>query len=171
MTATDVIYARVPKPLKDAAEDHAATRGFTLTAAVAELLGLGIEAIQNARSVAALQTRVGELEHELADAKAAHREEVFRRESAEQQYLMLGGAAKVWGQRAAQQVGQCPNCQVPIRGYDLLVSGTCPGCKRTVSSMLVPTSKTSGLDRNELIALLGGAAIVLGLLAATKGKS
>src|SRR5205807_1545674 len=98
MTATDVIYARVPKPLKDAAEDHAASRGFTLTAAVSELLGLGIEAVQNSRSVAALQTRVAELEHELGDAKAAHREETFRRQTAEQQYLMLNGAAEVWGQ-------------------------------------------------------------------------
>lgn len=170
MAASDVIYARVPKPLKDAAEDHATTRGFTLTAAVAELLGLGIEAVQNARSVQALQGRITELEHELDDAKAAHREETFRRQTAEQQYLMLSGAAEVWGQRAAQPVGQCAACKASIQGYDLLVSGCCPSCKTPVTSMLLPTSRTSGLDRNELIALLGGAAIVLGLLAATRGK-
>ena len=32
--STDVIYARVPSELKQAAEDHAAAKGFTLTAAV-----------------------------------------------------------------------------------------------------------------------------------------
>src|SRR5438045_8757935 len=93
---TDVIYARVPSELKQAAEDHATAKGFTLTAAVSELLGLGIEAVQNARSVRALQTRVATLEHELEDAKASERQEAFRRETAEQQAVWLHGAAKRW---------------------------------------------------------------------------
>src|SRR5213080_3148656 len=97
---TDVIYARVPSELKQAAEDHAAAKGFTLTAAVAELLGLGIEAIQNARSVRALQARVATLEHELEDTRAAQRQEVLRREAAEQQAVVLHGAAKSWSDRA-----------------------------------------------------------------------
>jgi hypothetical protein len=171
--STDVIYARVPSELKQAAEDHAAAKGFTLTAAVSELLGLGIEAVQNARSVRALRARIATLEHELENTRAAQRQEALRREAAEQQAFLLHGAAKSWSDRAQQEVGRCPQpgCGKPIKGYDLLVSGTCPACKRTVNSMFMPETKTSRVDWNELLPILIAGGVVLGAVAATRGKA
>jgi hypothetical protein len=170
---TDVIYARVPSEVKLAAEDYAAAKGFTLTAAVSQLLGLGIEAVQNDRSIQTLQTRVASLEREVENVTAASRHESLRREALEQQVQMLHGAAAVWNDRAGQQVGNCPHaeCDTPITGSDLLVSGSCPTCKKAVSSMLVSEAKSNSVDWNQLLPILIAGGLVLGVVAATRGKA
>ena len=170
--STDVIYARVPAELKEAAEQHAADRGYTLTAAVSELLGLGLEALHNARSIQALQQRIATLEHDLEDARVARQQEELRRQVAEQQAEMLRSVAGNWSQRAQQRIGQCPDCGAQVTGMDLLVAGTCPACKHAVNSMLMPDEpKTNRVDWSELLPILVAGGVVLGAVVAARGKS
>lgn len=53
-----VIYARFPDSLKQALHAHAAERGLTLTAALVELLGQGLEALTQQTSVAELEAKL-----------------------------------------------------------------------------------------------------------------
>jgi hypothetical protein len=56
---TQVIYARVPEALKDAADLYANERGTTLTSAVVDLLGRGLAAFSDLKEWIAAGRRVG----------------------------------------------------------------------------------------------------------------
>jgi hypothetical protein len=55
-----------------------------------------------------------------------------------------------------------------LTGADVLVTGNCPNCHRTVATALAGNSD-SGLDQKELLFVLGAAGLLLGLLVATGG--
>lgn len=170
--ATEVIYARVPTEVKEAAEHHANARGTTLTAAVAELLGLGLESVQDARSVSALRDRVTELELELEHARLQKERATLERQAAEQRAENLRTVASGFSSRARQAVGRCPHpsCDQEINGWDLLVEGTCPKCHRQINSMLEPQSKPKDLDWATLLPVLVAGGLVLGAVVATRSK-
>lgn len=150
--STEVIYARVPKPLKDAADAYASQRGTTLTGAVVDLLERGLCAVSDERSVV-------KLEKNLAEVTAA-------KNAAEAQLLVAKaelGAVKAFAQRAAREVGTCPQCREPITGYDLLSVGRCAHCARPLSSLIAPTTASSTLDQRELMLLVGALGLVLGI--------
>ncbi len=171
--STEVVYARVPTSVKEAVQDYADTRGGTMAAAVSELLSLGLDAAHNGRSIQNLQERVMALEGEVAQAKAEAYHEGLRRQAAEQQAVVLQGAMKAWSDRAEQSVGECPNsaCGKSVRGFDLLVSGTCPACKQAVGSMLKPEAKPDrGVNWDQLLPILIAGGVVLGAVAATRGR-
>ena len=59
--STEVIYARVPVPLKEAADAYASQRGKTLTGAVVDLLDRGLAAVSDERSVAQLEANLAQV--------------------------------------------------------------------------------------------------------------
>jgi hypothetical protein len=73
-----------------------------------------------------------------------------------------------WQAKAKQVVGMCGQCKTPLTGADVLVTGNCPNCHRTVATALAGNSD-SGLDQKELLFVLGAAGLLLGLLVATGG--
>ncbi len=152
--STQVIYARVPAALKDAADAYAAQRGQTLTGAVAELLDRGLNAATDEHSIADLQANLA-----LANAKRATAEAELA--AAKSQLAVLGNLA----QRARQTVGTCPNpnCKEKITGYDLLASGRCHKCNEALSGLLTPQPATSSLDQREVLILVGALGAVLGV--------
>ncbi|MFI5911566.1 hypothetical protein [Dactylosporangium sp. NPDC051541] len=155
--AGEVLYTRVAADLKEAAEKHAEVRGLTLTAGVAELLGIGLEAVQNERSIRSLTDRVTNLENELA-------KERLQRERAEQRYRALQDAGTSLGERAERNVGKCSRCGEDLAGADLLVRGGCSNCGEPVS--LIPAG--SGLNERELLLLAGALGVAVGMLISRK---
>lgn len=154
---TAVVYARIASGLKGQVEAYANDRGVTLTAAVADLLERGLEAVSNAASVDELQHRVTELDRQLSTARIELAEANATRSSLQERERGLQTLA----QRAEQTLGPCPHCKKPVSGFDVLVSGHCPSCGRGLASVLVgPQMK--GLDQTELLVLLGALGIVLG---------
>lgn len=154
---TAVVYARIASGLKGQVEAYANDRGVTLTAAVADLLERGLEAVSNAASVDQLQHRVAELDRQLSTARIELAEANATRSSLQERERGLQTLA----QRAEQTLGPCPLCKKPVSGFDVLVSGHCPSCGRGLASVLVgPQMK--GLDQTELLVLLGALGIVLG---------
>lgn len=152
MSSTEVIYARVPKGLKDATDAYAGERGATLTKAVAELLDRGLSAVSDERSV-------GELERKLAQTTA-------EKTAAEAELLAARtelSAVESFAQRAARAIGTCPSCSQPITGYDLLGAGQCSHCPQPLSSLIAPTNPSSTLDQRELMFLVGALGAVLGI--------
>jgi hypothetical protein len=149
---TTVIYARVPETLKQATDDYAGDRGVTITTAVVELLERGLEANANARSVAELESKVTQLV-----AETAH----LRRElhGAKSELQMLGALS----QRTKQVVGTCPTCLQPITGYDLLAVGRCSKCGASLSALLAGKQRSTGLDQQEFLLLLGALGAVVGV--------
>ena len=148
---TQVIYARVPDTLKEAADLYASEQGVTLTAAVVDLLERGLAAVTDERSIADLEHQLvrvtGEKAQAEADLKVAANE--------------LTGL-RSFAQRATQtQVGKCPKCSQPISGYDLLGTGQCGHCAQSLLDLLAPVRETS-LDQREFGLLVGalGAALV-----------
>jgi DNA repair exonuclease SbcCD ATPase subunit len=148
--ATEVIYARVPMALKEAADAYASQRGKTLTGAVVDLLDRGLSAVSDERSV-------GELKANLARVTAEKGQADAELHTARTQLATLGSFAE----RAGQRVGACPGCGKPITGHDLLAVGQCPHCHQTLSSLIVPDSGTSTLDQRELLILVGALGAVL----------
>ncbi len=149
---TEVIYARVPKTLKDAADAYASERGATLTKAVVDLLDRGLSSASDERSVAELERNLAQITAEKAAAEAellAARTEL--------------GAVKSLAQRAGRAVGTCPECAQAITGYDLLASGQCPSCSRALSDLIAPTGSAPTLDQRELMFLVGALGVVLGI--------
>ena len=150
--SSEVIYARVPKALKDAADAYASERGATLTKAVADLLDRGLSSASDERSVAELERNLAQIAAEKVAAEAellAARTEL--------------GAVKSLAQRAGRAVGTCPQCGQVITGYDLLGAGQCSNCCHPLSSLIAPTGSAPTLDQRELMFLVGALGVVLGI--------
>lgn len=152
MSTTEVIYARVPTTLKEAADAYAAERGKTLTAAVAELLGRGLAGASDERSVTELQASLSRATAEKANLEASL-------QTARAQVAALG----TFAQQASRPVGKCPACKQQITGHDLLVSGACRHCGKTLSGLIAPPQTGSSLDQRELMILVGAVGVLLGI--------
>lgn len=149
--ATEVIYARVPKELKDAADEYARNRGATLTSAVVDLLDRGLSAVSDDQSVVELEKTVASLTADNA-----------RLDGELQGARMEVGALRNFTARASRKIGSCPGCTGEISGYDLLAAGRCPNCERGLSSLLVPDKTSANLDQRELLILVGALGALLG---------
>ena len=150
--ATEVIYARVPTALKEAAGAYASQQGKTLTGAVAELLDRGLNAASDERSIRHLEANLARVSAEKAEAEASL-------QAATTQLAALNALAK----RASQKVGTCPRCGRPITGHDLLATGQCGSCRQTLSDLIVPEPTASSLDQRELLVLVGALGAVLAI--------
>ena len=149
---TEVIYARVPSALKEAADAYASEHGKTLTGAVADLLDRGLNAASDERSI-------GQLEASLARVKAEKAEAEAELQAATTQLAALNALA----QRASRKVGDCPNCHGQITGYDLLGTGHCQSCSQTLSGLIAPERTAPTLDQRELLVLVGALGAVLAI--------
>ncbi len=149
---TEVIYARVPAALKEAADAYASHHGKTLTGAVTDLLDRGLNAASDERSIDQLQASLARLAAEKAEAEA-------NLQSATTQLAVLNAFA----QRASRKVGACPSCDHQITGHDLLGAGQCQSCGQTLSSLIAPELSTPSLDQRELLVLFGALGAVLAI--------
>jgi hypothetical protein len=156
------IYARVPVETKKAAETYASAKGLSMTAAMQELLQLGLEANENKAPMDAMRSHIADLEQRLREQELAAREQALQRVRAEREMKSVRQAAEVWAQRADLSVGSCPHCHGSISGRDLLVSGRCGTCQGPTTALLEP--KAQDLNKNELMLVLGGIALLLGIL-------
>ena len=138
--STEVIYARVPTALKGAADEYASQRGKTLTGAVVDLLGRGLSAATDERSVRDLEVE--------ADLRAA-----------ETQLAALASFAE----RARRSMGSCPSCSAPVTGFDLLTAGQCSQCGQSLSELVVPLRAGPALDQREVLMLMGALGAVLAI--------
>jgi hypothetical protein len=150
--ATEVIYARVPAAIKEAADAYASQHGKTLTGAVADLLDRGLNAASDERSVEQLETNLARISAEKAEAEAGL-------QAATTQLAALSALA----QRAGQRVGSCPKCSEQITGHDLLATGQCGACHQTLSDLIVPERTAPSLDQRELLVLVGALGAVLAI--------
>jgi hypothetical protein len=158
LLSTEVIYARVPTALKEAADAYAAENGKTLAGAVAGLLDRGLKAMAGDESANELGASLARVTAEKVQVDAELR-------SAQTQLATLS----TFAERASLTVGTCPKCHRPITGHDLLAAGQCPHCHQPLSSLIVP-EKSSTLDQRELLLLVGalGAVLAVAYLAAKK---
>lgn len=152
MSASEVIYARVPAELKEAADTYASQHGKTLTGAVVELLDRGLNAVSDERSIAGLQANLARVMAEKAEVEAELR-------SAETQL----GAVQAFAMRARRTLGTCPKCKEKITGADLLAAGECPSCGHALTSLIAPEAATPTLDQRELLVLIGALGALLGI--------
>lgn len=152
MSASEVIYARVPAELKEAADAYAIQCGKTLTGAVVELLDRGLTAVTDERSVAELEVNLATVTAQKAQAEA-------ELQTAKAQLAAVHAFAK----RAQRDLGTCPKCKGRITGADLLASGQCPSCSHALTSLIAPESATPTLDQRELLILVGALGAVLGI--------
>jgi hypothetical protein len=150
MAATEVIYARVPAALKEAADTYASEHGKTLTGAIADLVDRGLTAVSDERSVAEMEANLASMRATVVKAEADL-------QAAKAQLTALATLAH----RADRRVGACPNCGKPITGRDLVDAGECRRCHQALSKLIVPESPTSPLDQRELLILLGALGAVL----------
>jgi antitoxin component of RelBE/YafQ-DinJ toxin-antitoxin module len=149
---TQVIYTRVPEELKEAADAYADERGAKLSSAIVDLLERGLTAVSDDRSIANMEQIVSLLTNENARLKASLN-------SARTEL----SAVKTLAQRASQPVGKCPTCSNVFSGYDLLATGTCHSCSESLSKLLTPSARSSGLDQREFLILVGALGAVVGL--------
>lgn len=157
---SQVIYARVPDSLKEAADLYASEQSVTLTAAVVDLLERGLVAATDERSI-------GDLERQLALTTAEKAQTQADLRVATNELTAL----RAFAQRATQtQVGKCPKCDQAISGYELLGTGQCGKCGQSLLDLLAPVRDTS-LDQREFGLLVGalGAALVGAVLLGGKG--
>lgn len=150
--ATEVIYARVPTALKEAADAYASQHGKTLTGAVTDLLDRGLNAASDGRSIGELETNLARVTAQKAEAEASL-------QAATTQLAALNALA----QRASRRVGTCPNCKEQITGHDLLGTGQCQACGQTLSGLIAPEPTAPTLDQRELLVLVGALGAVLAI--------
>lgn len=151
---SQVIYARVPDQLKNAADVYADERGLTLTSAVVDLLQRGLAAVSDERSVMGLEARVAALTADKAQVEAqllAARTEL--------------GTVQLLAQRASQVIGRCPNatCGQPITGYDLFAIGQCGQCAEGLAGLMTPGEQASTLNQREFMILVGAIGALVGV--------
>jgi ribosomal protein L37AE/L43A len=150
--ATEVIYARVPTALKEAADAYASQHGKTLTGAVADLLDRGLNAASDERSIGELEANLARLTAQKARAEAGL-------QAATTQLAALNALA----QRASRRVGVCPKCREQITGHDLLGTGQCQACGQDLSGLIAPEPTAPTLDQRELLVLVGALGAVLAI--------
>jgi antitoxin component of RelBE/YafQ-DinJ toxin-antitoxin module len=150
---TQVIYVRVPESLKDAADSYSEECGVTLTSAVVDLLGRGLAAVSDEKSISDLEAKLALVSGEKIKAEA-HLTSAMSELS----------ALRAFARRAAQKVGSCPNpaCHQTITGYELLALNQCNHCEQPLMDLLAPKGNKSTLDQREIGVLFGalGAALL-----------
>lgn len=157
-TTTEVIYTRVPAPLKEAAEVMAGDRGVALSTMVTELLGRGLQAVSDEDSIVELENRNQELAAALVDAQA-------HVNALEQREQLVATAHRALAARTEQPVGACPGCGQPVTGHDLLVTGTCSNCHTTLASLIQPRAQANGgLNDTDFKVLIGAVGLLLGIV-------
>jgi ribosomal protein L37AE/L43A len=149
---TEVIYARVPTALKEAADAYASQHGKSLTGAVADLLDRGLAAASDERSIVELEVNLARVTAQKAEAEASL-------QAAMTQLAALSALA----QRASRRVGTCPSCKKQITGHDLLGTGQCQECGQTLSGLIAPEPTAPTLDQRELLVLVGALGAVLAI--------
>lgn len=154
--STEVIYARVPVALKEAADEYASRHGKTLTGAVVDLLDRGLNAATDERSVRDLEANLARVTAEKATTEAELR-------TAETKLAALGAFAE----RAQRSVGSCPRCSAQVTGHDLLAVGQCPQCGQQLSDLAAAKPAGPALDQREVLMLMGtlGAVLAIAYLA------
>ena len=161
---SQVIYARVPATVKEAADAYAGERGVTLTGAVVDLLERGLAAVSDEHSVSELQANLARIAAEKAQAESELK-------TAASELAVLN----TFAERASVTVGKCPNkdCREEISGYDLLGAGKCRHCGQALTSLIAPASVTSTLDQREVMVLLGalGAVLAIAYMASQGGAT
>jgi hypothetical protein len=157
-----VVYARVPDALKQGLEAHAAERALSLTAAVVELVGRGLEASTDEQSIADLERKLAGATRALAETRSrlSHAELSLRAAREREELTMRIYTA--FAERARHELARCPQCRQPVRGSDLFISGHCSNCEKALTSLLVPT-RLAGLVQHEYLALLGALSVLVGL--------
>jgi hypothetical protein len=160
---SQVIYARVPDSLKEAAETYSGDRGVTLTSAVVDLVERGLAAVTDEKSINDLEKKMARVTAEKAKVEAEHK-------TAQSELATL----RAFATRASQKIGRCPNptCGRDITGIDLLAVGQCRHCGQALSELLAPATQTSTLDQREFGFLVGalGAVLVAAAIVGTTGK-
>lgn len=129
---------------------YAEERSTKLTTAVVDVLGRGLEAVADEKSVDALRDNLASA----VAAKAAAETELV---TARAQLATLDSFAA----RAGQRVGACPACKKPITGSDLFGAVQCPACDQPLTDLLAP--KTGAIDQRELFLFVGALSAVLGI--------
>jgi antitoxin component of RelBE/YafQ-DinJ toxin-antitoxin module len=152
---SQTIYARVPDQVKAAVDSFASAHGMTQAKAITDLLGRGLQAVADEKSISELERNVSTLTAEM--------------ETLRQRDQTTASAYQALAKRTAQPVGACPQCGGSISGYDLLVTGRCSrsDCQAGLTSLLGsakagPTSKGS-LDDGDFKVLLGALGVLLGI--------
>ena len=159
---TTTIYARVQETAKSAVESYAAKNGMTLTGAVQDLLGLGLEAAETKKTLARLEGELVSAKEALRSIHIEIQEQVASGDQTRRELDALRQAAEVWAKRADITVAKCPSCDEPISGADLLIAGRCNGCRESTSLLMEP--KTSDVNSRDLMLVLGAVGVLLGLL-------
>jgi len=148
--------------LKEALDTFAEDRGTTLTTAVVDLIERGLDSVTNARSIADLEQKAVKCAAELRHTRARLGEAEARLQTAMEREQMNSHAYKVLAERAQQELGRCPACTDPVRGYDVLVTGSCPNCSQTLTPLVTPANKTEGLNQTDYLVLLGAVGLLVG---------
>ncbi|MGH3082743.1 MAG: hypothetical protein ACRDNP_01565 [Gaiellaceae bacterium] len=167
MAVREVVYGRVPQALKQALTTYAGERGRSLNATLCELLERGLA--QNARDAAgeelerALAASARELEQTRARLAAAE----GRLAAAREQEERTKGTLRALAERARHELGHCPQCRTPVRGFDYLVRGRCPHCGKALTVFLTPRMQVGAPERDEYLALLGALGALVGLAGAS----
>jgi antitoxin component of RelBE/YafQ-DinJ toxin-antitoxin module len=163
---SQVIYARVPDEVKDAADAFAEEHGMSLTGAVVHLLGSGLSASKEERSFAEVTAELQQLRNQLVHAQSQF-------EAVNQQMETLQRLV----QRTQHPIGSCPHCHQPITGMDLLALGVCSHCKESLTDLLDLANSSSvdatngGINDKELLMLLATLGALIGVVyITTKGK-
>jgi hypothetical protein len=135
------IYARVPSDLKEATDEYASNKGMSLASAVADLLGRGLEAAENEPSIRALEARAQEIEQARV-------------------------AADAMTERLKQVLGKCA-CGTALTGRDLLLTGHCPKCNRSVAGLIAGAGSSSddaSVNRSEVAPFIAGVGVALAVI-------
>lgn len=158
------VYTRVPNDVKQRIADfRTSTNARSDAAAIAALLVAGLDAAVLAERVENLTGEVDELKQKLTEETAA-------RTLAEQRHAALESAVQAWTGRAEQRVARCPECRRDVTGTDLIVSGTCPFCRHSLT-VLLEKPESGDAQRDNILMLLAAAGVVLGLVAISRKGS
>jgi hypothetical protein len=166
------IYARIPDKLKSELDAYSANRHVKLTAAMVELMEIGLDSVQNETTVAALEQRLAGTTEQAAEAHALAEQAENARAALQ---ATLNGQTEAYalvGGRLSQPIGFCPSCKKPITGRNLIVSNACGECSASLSSLLDPkTPAGSTLNGTEYLLLIGALGLLVGMAMAQSKKS
>lgn len=168
------IYARIPDELKTALDDYQSQRKVKLTAAMVELMEIGLGAVTDKTTVAALTERLSAAEAAAAVAREMAVQAENARQALESRMNSQADAFAAVGGALNQTIGKCPNpnCGKPISGRDLVVSHACGTCGGSLADLLDPAqTHGSSINGTQYLLLIGALGLLVGMAVVAQSKN
>ncbi|HEX77129.1 MAG TPA: hypothetical protein G4O03_01760 [Dehalococcoidia bacterium] len=169
------IYFRASPELASRVKEQAAKKGVSASAAVAELVEVGLEFVDKQGTIEDLKKSLEQERHARSIAEGEvqrlRREKQQIQEETGRNLRMLQDSYNgLLGHLRVTDLAVCPSCRQILSAYDVIIQRRCSQCSIAVSLGSVADPQRPGPLIRDLLAVVGGIAVFAGIVNALSNR-